>query len=56
MNIHDFFFISDLSEERKQQILNWVHSLPEDNRRMVEELRHDATEEAVYFENETEDC
>ncbi len=56
MNVNDFFFITDIPTERKQQIVDWVNSLPEDNRRMVEEMRSDAAEEAAYFETESEDC
>ncbi len=56
MNLNEFFFISDLSAERKQQIVDWVNSLPEDNQNMISEMRTDASEEAVYFENESGDC
>ena len=56
MNTNEFFFDSDLRKERKQQIVDWVNSLPKENQQMIADLRSDAAEEAVYFANESEDC
>jgi len=56
MNTQEFFFMTDIPADRKQEIVDWVNALPPDNRKMVRELRSDAAEEAHYFATETEDC
>lgn len=46
MNLNEFYWRSDLSEERKKEIVEWVNSLPKDKQKMIEELRRDSAEEA----------
>ena len=46
LGVHSFaLFNSRLTQERKDELIAWVNSLTEDERKMVEDLRTDARAE-----------
>jgi hypothetical protein len=49
---HDFFFLSDLTEARKDAIIEWINNLPEDNYKMLREFLDEQEMERVYNEND----
>ena len=54
MNISEFFWATSLTQERRQEICDWVSSLPKDQQIMIEELRFDALEDAAFDANSDE--
>lgn len=43
-----FYWNSDLTEERQLAITAWYRSLPTDQRRMVDDIRREGYEDALY--------
>jgi len=50
VNLDDlFFFKSELTSERKMQIINWLNKLEDDEILMVEQLRTEARIDSDWF-------
>ena len=50
-----FFWDSDLSEERKQQIIEWIENMNDEQRSMLNDLLDDVRAEEQYYADESED-
>ena len=44
-----------MSDERKQQIINWIASMSDEDRRMLNDLIDDVREEEQFYASESED-
>lgn len=49
---HDFFFLSDLTDTRKDAIIEWINTLPEDNYNMLREFLYEQEMEKDFNEND----
>lgn len=49
-----FYWASSLSDARKLEILNWYEGLTKEEKEMVQDLRQESYEDAVYNEREQE--
>ena len=54
MNEHAFWWNSALTDERKQEILEWQASLSDEEIELLNDTVHDAVDEAVSFIEEDE--
>lgn len=47
----DFFWKSRLEIKRREDIVAWVNSLPENNRKMIDELMYDTRQSQSWIDN-----
>ena len=54
MFVSEFYWDSNLPEERKNEIVEWFNSLSGDEQGMVDALRRDASDQAEFSARESE--